>query len=594
MLLRKILFTFVLISISTLTFSQNYNDTIERTLIKPPTSNIGYIPPSWPPEPPYPWGTNWTTGYSGVLVFNQKPLCGEKFHENGNISSSCECNTDSIYHGKSVYWDERGFITNVYIYKKGRVFKEKHYSKGKIINIKNYAYGGDGSLFSHGKQTTIDNEFKTVETYRYGKIHGPTTKYENGIKFFEAIYSNEIMTSEKTWTLSGQLTLKKTHDLTTGIDSLTERNDTGILIKTEQTIVGSREGEWMIYDTKTDEKETTVYKRSKIQSTTTFRGNILHSRGFYNDGHPSNLVTYYLNGKKSSELIHLGLGKLEHISWSKGQNKTEHYTTQEDYLLSEGYYLMDDSTTAFFKAPNTIDPLEPVVRITISNGDTLQKDYLKNSVAYRNKILLSNSYSKSLREGLWKEYNNNYIDHVATYKSGILHGRAIYYNNNHNKPYPEFYGNHFDGLKNDNWTFISADLVKHISYKAGKKEGKLIKFCRKADTLVTMTETPYVNNIYGSKSTVRTTSINEQLDTMVVANYSNDVLDGEYYEFDSVGVVKIRGNYLNNKKHGLWYIYHSNGEIQKEGEFKNGLLNGKWYEWIPNKNGKLKRRKLES
>ena len=110
---------------------------------------------------------------------------------------------------------------------------------------------------------------------------------------------------------------------------------------------------------------------------------------------------------------------------------------------------------------------------------------------------------------------------------------------------------------------------------------------------MTITESSQLN-VVSASLTHSTISINEQIDTISVANYSNDLLNGEYYEFDSTGVISIRGNYLDNQKHGLWYLYQSNGEIRKEGEFKNGQLKGNWHEWVPNKKGKLKRRKLVS
>ena len=395
---RTALLIIALIWISNSSFAQNFNDTIERILIKPPSSNRVYTPPCWPPGTPYPWVNDWNINWAGnYLIFDSKNLCGEKFHTNGSIASRCECDSDSTLHGKSVYWNEYGFITNVYLYKKGRVYKEKHYYKGKISRVKNYAYNKEGSLFNHGKQITIDNEFKTVETYHFGKLHGPTTKYESGIKYFEVVYSKDVMTSEKTWNLTGQLTLEKTHNLTSNIDSLRSWNKEGKLIKTEQTVGGSREGEWMIYSPETDEKQLTTYKDGGIQGTIAFRNNNLYSKGYYKDGQPKNLVTFYNTGEKYTELIHLGYGQLEHVSWSKRQEKIEHYTTQDDYLLDEGYYLLNDSTTAFFKAPRTIEPLKPVVRVLTSKGDTLRKDYLTNSAANRNKILLSECLFKFIK-----------------------------------------------------------------------------------------------------------------------------------------------------------------------------------------------------
>ncbi|MDR3259322.1 MAG: hypothetical protein LBT51_06855, partial [Fusobacteriaceae bacterium] len=71
----------------------------------------------------------------------------------------------------------------------------------------------------------------------------------------------------------------------------------------------------------------------------------------------------------------------------------------------------------------------------------------------------------------------------------------------------------------------------------------------------------------------------------IQANYKNDMLDGEYEEFDIDGNLKIQklmsngriirdGKEINNLKEGIHKSYYSSGNLETELNFKNGTLDG--------------------
>lgn len=59
--------------------------------------------------------------------------------------------------------------------------------------------------------------------------------------------------------------------------------------------------------------------------------------------------------------------------------------------------------------------------------------------------------------------------------------------------------------------------------------------------------------------------------------YKNGVLDGEYKETMSNGVLLQQGSYLLNQKHGTWFNYNVKGEISEIINYKRDTLHGFYY-----------------
>lgn len=71
---------------------------------------------------------------------------------------------------------------------------------------------------------------------------------------------------------------------------------------------------------------------------------------------------------------------------------------------------------------------------------------------------------------------------------------------------------------------------------------------------------------------------NEKGDTLVKANYKNDLLDGKKIFFDSVGNKKKEVFYINGKRNGVSKDYFKSGEVANLASFKNDLADGEWFQ----------------
>ena len=60
-----------------------------------------------------------------------------------------------------------------------------------------------------------------------------------------------------------------------------------------------------------------------------------------------------------------------------------------------------------------------------------------------------------------------------------------------------------------------------------------------------------------------------------VRNYTDStltVLEGNFYEYDVNGALKISGNYVNNLKDKDWYFYNDTGKVVLEEKYAQGIL----------------------
>lgn len=82
---------------------------------------------------------------------------------------------------------------------------------------------------------------------------------------------------------------------------------------------------------------------------------------------------------------------------------------------------------------------------------------------------------------------------------------------------------------------------------------------------------------FQSKKAIPKTLINKILDERLrQINESYPKKSGEYLEFYSNGVLKVRGKYKAGKFHGDWEWFRKTGVIMRSGSFKNGEQTGTW------------------
>lgn len=124
------------------------------------------------------------------------------------------------------------------------------------------------------------------------------------------------------------------------------------------------------------------------------------------------------------------------------------------------------------------------------------------------------------RQGLWKEY----------YQTGELRSKGKYVNSN---PVGE-------------WKFYfqdkSIEIIGNYDNK-GRKSGEWIWF--------------YITG-----------------DTMMIENYTDGELDGEFIEFDEDGRIVSQGTFVEGSEEGKW-TYYNNGYTEK-GSYYDGMRQGEW------------------
>lgn len=587
LLIKLFSITAVLITFSS-AFGQT-QDSVRKTLIKPivPTS-ITPWPNPWPdPWPPGQWET-FTLSAGSIFWINQ---CGESFHDNGNISSICECNQDSILHGKSVYWDYHGRISSVYMYRNGRAYKFKNYQDGKLNYVENYIYTKEGAQQKHGKRISYNDDQKTIETYHKGELHGSFSVYTNGKLTSLQQYVDGKSTSHKIWYESGELKSTIIYDITGRRESYEVFDKDGTLLKSEYTLDGKPINTWLDNDVSRKKKTIKEHENGVVSTIDNFDNGQLIGHQEFTKGVIAKTQRYFKSGVMYHQFVYDSNGiDGEQTSWNKEGTRTEHYVVKDDQFIGKGFYKHQESKMLIL-GPDKPNVLLPYIRWTVRNGDTIRMDYHRNSVSNRSMILVTNYYKKlsdgsNVRNGRWYIYDGNYISTVISYKDGVQHGRAVSYSKKDTPPFPEKIGHYDNGDLTGTWEYYEDSIKEMYTYNLGVRSGSYLKL--KIDS---STPTVYTAQITG-KEEIPWVHSNRSYDTLIVANYKNDTLNGEYLEFHENRNLKTSGNYINGLKTGMWYIYHENGEIQKEGEFREGVLKGKWYEWIPNKNGVLKRKKM--
>ena len=162
-------------------------------------------------------------------------------------------------------------------------------------------------------------------------------------------------------------------------------------------------------------------------------------------------------------------------------------------------------------------------------------------------------------------------------------------------------GNRLNFLLDSTWTFYFNNglINKIINYKKNKKQGYFFLYSKEG---LLIEKTKYENNYKSGESKIYYPLKNKDACFLKEKNnYSNNILDGFCFEFDSLKkIITIKefnkGILLSKeqinrfdkdlKKHGKWKKFHANGKVKWEGIYKHGKLNGKIKEY--NLNGGIK------
>lgn len=186
-----------------------------------------------------------------------------------------------------------------------------------------------------------------------------------------------------------------------------------------------------------------------------------------------------------------------------------------------------------------------------------------------------------MKNGVLKIYEEGKIDLSITFKDDIRNGQYIeyFYSEETGKLQLKQVGEYLNDEKNGTWEifFIDDDntekLLTFYNYSKGKKKGLFQE---------------------------------AKGDSLIIGNYNNDKLSGEYrvyFDFvrmllggvistDTANLILISdGSYYEDEKSGYWKNYDLTGTLRSEGRYTNGQKTGEWKyyyaNWIDGEGGNM-------
>lgn len=238
--------------------------------------------------------------------------------------------------------------------------------------------------------------------------------------------------------------------------------------------------------------------------------------------------------------------------------KTDYYygdTKQAEYTLKNG-------------------KLDGALKVFYENGQLKKTGSYKNGLANGNFIeydengikLFEYYMSNDTKNGKLVAYENNKISYSSNYKNDILNGERIeyYYNDETGELNLKSIGSYVNGKKNGLWRLVYVDkedgdkTLTKTNFSSGLKNG-------------------FAQEIKG--------------DSLIIANYTNDKLDGNYKVYLDVtrtlfgGVIETdvsklflisEGKYKNDKKTDYWKNYSLTKSLSSEGNYFNDEKTGEW------------------
>jgi antitoxin component YwqK of YwqJK toxin-antitoxin module len=199
--------------------------------------------------------------------------------------------------------------------------------------------------------------------------------------------------------------------------------------------------------------------------------------------------------------------------------------------------------------------------------------------------------SKGFKTGKWqKNYDNGKLRYEGEFSNGYEVGTFTYYfptgkiqskldfSDKGKMAHATIYyksgvveatGFYFEKQKHGNWKYYSEtteELVKEENYIKGKKNGLVLTYFPQHG--IVAVEYNYIND----KKEGLWKEFFEDGKPKLLANYKDDLLQGEYTSWYANGKVNRKGQYEKGKSVGLWTTYTEEGQFKKMERYKMGLL----------------------
>ena len=500
----------------------------------------------WPePEPvlyPWidlePWPYYWPSEQINFMIYPYV-ICGEARYDNGMLYSRCECNADSVRHGKSVFWEINGKISSVSYYRYGKVYTQKSYSDGKVTKLENFTYRNSEQLL-HGKHILYTDEGKIISYFHFGKQQGLETEYRGGYVYAKRQHKNGIQLHEQTFDPKGRM-LSESH-----------WSEKGVRISTVTIDPEINQTTYTTYHENGNRKEI----RRMVGDLCLERYNYsdtdvnFHTELAFNDGSPK----YYFD----IDSTQTALTK----EWSpEGEIITE-WRRRQNKVLGSGFCTSGQQRTEFKQVFNS-DGSDHLECWTFLNGDTNSFYYAHNRHGGFNDIIYDENKfiqhtGKAVKHGTWTLYQNNSMMLKENYSYGVLYGKWQQFTLINGIRQLKMEGDYTKGVRTGFWTVNTDSCLYQVLYAQDTMVGKILK-------------------LVGGK-----------LSQEIMFNQFWDASNRIYLIHDQ-GVLKWNCRYLNDVPHGKWTEFHPDSTVKGYGIFEHGQLKSKWIELIPKKNGKMKK-----
>lgn len=489
-------------------------------------------------------------------------------NENGNLAGELNFKNNEL-DGYQKYFDEKGTLIEEKSFKNGKVdgTRTAYYSNGLKSVVENYVddvLNGLGTSYyvNGGKQCEVN----FVQGERDGKL--------------VCLYPNGSIKSESNY-VKGKLN-----------GPYLSYNQVGDITETYTCVNDLINGKYLeYYDGKLIKSET-EYVNGKIKDfyKTYYSNGTLEKESTYEAGKIKKSVSYFPNGKKSSESFYNDNEELE----------TYNYFDSNGNKYFEEKYKSGELKSAVQYAKNNPKPIE----ISLSSKPFIMKDFDGNPLATGNfekgkksgewnhhfisgKKRLQEFYTLGYQNGLSQDYNKNgSISAIKNYSNDTLNGLYEVYENGkldrnysyekgrQNGPYKTFYT---DGsLKSEGFLVNGGTNFEKLSYW---QNGTISKRERYIEDVLTFSEN---YNSKGEKDssfdcinkTGKFTITHNNATTTVTNELINGELNGKLLEKDKFNNPLTETEFINGLRHNGYKDYSPLGTIYRESTFYAGKMNG--------------------
>jgi antitoxin component YwqK of YwqJK toxin-antitoxin module len=292
-------------------------------------------------------------------------------------------------------------------------------------------------------------------------------------------------------------------------------------------------------------------------------------KDYYDDG---NIEAEYtlLNGKINGQLkVYHDNGQLKKVgNYTNGVENGQFKEYDKNGIIEAEYSMLNGELNGSFKTyfyyTGNLKKTGNYLKGK-EHGNFVEYDDYENKTA---EYVMVNG----MKNGVLKIYEEGKIDVSTTYKDDVRNGQCTeyYYNEETGELQLKQIGDYLNDEKNGTWKLFFVD----------ENKGERV-----------LTFENYTRDIKNGQFQ------EAKGDSLIIGNYRNDLLHGEYKVYLDVnrlllgGVIKTNiadliliadGNYYENVKSGYWKNYDFTGTLRSEGRFSNGQETGEWNYYYTN------------